>query len=492
MWLETLFRKRGAQVSTVAVVDSDDKPRLIQLLKALVSGGLDTYVYTIRGLFSAEADGSLSKNPVRGDYDLTTTLEEALQTANRGFLNHEKKAYVFIPPERNRTLDAYLKDWAMDERVYMNHGIAVVFGGKHLVGEDVLRLAILVEVPPSTEEERQSILDSTGFPYEKEAITAGAGMGLHEFESAALESFFLYGKVKSEHVARVKAEIVKKEGIMEIETPKWGFEAIGGYSHIKEFVTNNVIRVVRERERAEKLGLRPPRGLLLFGPPGTGKTVFARALAKELQIPFIRLKTENIVSRWYGETEKLTSRAIKLAEAIAPCVVFVDEIDRFGMRSGTEHEVTRRTFSILLEWLGDEDRKAIIVGTTNVPEQLDEAFTRVGRFDYALPVLYPDTEARLQILEVHTKVKRQIPLEDDFFLKEIAEVTEGFSGAEIEELVMRAARNAFKEGRDVVTYEDFATARETFRIDLEKRREVAARYSHLATKFCNDTTLSPQ
>lgn len=491
MWLETLFRKRRAQVSTVTVVDSDDRFRLYQLLRALIGKGLDTYVYTVRGLFSVEVNGSISLNPVRSEFGLTTTLEEALQTANRNFIEKAKKAYVFIPPERNRTLDAYLKDWAMDDRVYEKHGFAIVFGGKHLVGEDVLRLAIHVDVPPSTEEERKSILESTGFPYEKEAIAAGAGMTLHEFEGAAVESFYLYGKITAAHISAAKAEIVKKEGIMEIENPQFGFEAIGGYDYVKDFARNYIIRVLREKERAEKLGLRPPRGLLLFGPPGTGKTVFARALAKELQIPFLRLKTENIVSRWYGETERLTSRAIKLAEAIAPCVVFVDEIDRFGARSEDQHEVTKRTFSILLEWLGDENRKSIIVGTTNVPEQLDEAFVRVGRFDYAVPVLYPDREARRQILEVHTKVKRKVPLEDDYFLDEIAEMTEGFSGAEIEELVIRAARNAFVKDRDTVSFEDFNEALESFRIDAGQREETTRKYVELAARFCNDRTLLP-
>ncbi|MHC1610111.1 MAG: AAA family ATPase, partial [Candidatus Methanospirareceae archaeon] len=214
---------------------------------------------------------------------------------------------------------------------------------------------------------------------------------------------------------------------------------------------------------------------------------FARALAKELKLPFLRLKTENIVSKWYGETERSMARALEMAEEIAPCVLFIDEIDRFGQRGQLgEHEASRRTFSILLEWLGDERRKTIVIGTTNRPQDLDEAFIRVGRFDYLIPILLPDTEARRQILEVHTKVIRKVPLAKDVNFDELAEMTENFTGAELEELVMRASRNALREDRDRVTTEDFRTALASFRINSDARMRQTEEYIRLAYEFCND------
>jgi len=276
---------------------------------------------------------------------------------------------------------------------------------------------------------------------------------------------------------------------MEIEEPAHGFEAIGGYEYLKQFVRENIINVLSNPKKAEALGLRPPRGLLLFGPPGTGKTIFARALAKELKIPLLRFKTEHVVSKWYGETERNVSKAIKLAESVAPCIVFIDEIDRFGKRDSGDHEVTRRTFSIILEWLGSEERKAIILGTTNVPEQLDDAFLRVGRFDYHIPVLYPDRDARYEILRVHTGVKRKIPIDENDYeviLDETAFATEFFSGAELEELTLRVSRYIFREGRDVATWSDFERAINTFSIDIEARKEIQAKYVELAKSLCND------
>jgi len=181
------------------------------------------------------------------------------------------------------------------------------------------------------------------------------------------------------------------------------------------------------------------------------------------------------------------ARALELAEEIAPCVLFIDEIDRFGQRGQLgEHEATRRTFSILLEWLGDARRKTIVIGTTNRPEDLDEAFIRVGRFDYIIPMLLPDLEARKQILHVHTKVIRKVPLAKNVDLDEIAEKTGWFTGAELEELVLRSARNALKNDRDKVTAEDFEVALNTFRINIDARREQMDRYLNLAERFCND------
>jgi transitional endoplasmic reticulum ATPase len=279
--------------------------------------------------------------------------------------------------------------------------------------------------------------------------------------------------------------MIRKAGILDVEEPEFGFEAVGGYEILKEFIIENIINIFSAPEKAKRLGLRPPRGILFFGPPGTGKTLIARAMAKELGLPFLRLRTESIVSMWYGETEKNLARAINLAEEIASCVVFIDEIDRFGRR-GYEHETTRRVFSMLLEWLGDMRRKSIILGTTNKPQHLDDAFIRVGRFDYIIPVPLPDEAARKQILEVHTKVVRKVPLKDVDF-ESIVKKTEMFNGAEIEELVLRAARNALRNGRDFVTNEDFEEALASFSINPAEREKMIDEYLSLAEIYCNDS-----
>ena len=172
---------------------------------------------------------------------------------------------------------------------------------------------------------------------------------------------------------------------------------------------------------------------------------------------------------------------------MSPCIVFVDEVDRFGRRTdiSTDSGTSRRVFSQLLEWLGDESRKAIIIATTNVPEQLDEAFMRIGRFDYKIPILYPDFQARVQILQVHTSVVRKVPI-DEIDFKKIANATEYFTGAELEELVIRASRRAFQEDAEKVTQEHFNKALKTFRIDRDAREQQVKHYLTLAEKYCDD------
>jgi transitional endoplasmic reticulum ATPase len=229
-------------------------------------------------------------------------------------------------------------------------------------------------------------------------------------------------------------------------------------------------------------------------------------LAKEVKLPFINFKTENIYSPWLGESGQRMKTAIKIAEKMSPAVVFIDEIDRFGRRAATSDsagEETRRVFSQLLEWLGSPDRKAIIVGTTNKPKDLDPAFIRTGRFDYKIPVLYPDERARLEILRIHLglpdeqgkkppKLKPPLALPDkeflDFLWKEIVPRTDNYSGAELEELVTRAKRNAFERGAKAIGKEDFYQSLKTFRINREEREHEKRYYEELAREYTDDVT----
>jgi SpoVK/Ycf46/Vps4 family AAA+-type ATPase len=283
------------------------------------------------------------------------------------------KGVVFIIQgvfQKNDNLIAALRSWTFDTEIYENNHTIVVFTEKPdtLFDEETLKYFNYVKVPVSTEEERKEILqkiaNAFGIKKINGLVNATAGLNLHEVESVALKSIYKFRELRYEALAEYKNDIIKKSGILDIEEPEHGFEAVGGYDILKRFINDNVIKILQNPRKAEKLGLRPPRGLLLFGMGGTGKTWFAKALARELKLPFLRLRTENIVSKYYGETERSMARALELAEEIAPCVLFIDEIDRFGQRGQLgEHEATRRTFSILLEWLGDARRKTIVIGT---------------------------------------------------------------------------------------------------------------------------------
>ncbi len=517
-WILEGVLGRRAQFSTVIIYQTSDPKRFEQFVNYCANEVRNNkiskvFVYFVwRGLF--EVGFNFAGDKVHIQYTPVTqqvsanvplpmpatgsaikSLEMALDYIDQQFRASERVWFIIHGVfQRNDVLTSALRAWTFDSEIYEKRHTIVVFteNPSALFDEETLKYFNYVRVPSSTEEERKEILEriikTLGLKTKVNGLVhATAGLNLHEVESVALKSIYKHRDLKHEALAEYKNDIIKKSGILDIEEPEHGFEAVGGYQVLKDFIRDNVIKILQNPRKAEKLGLRPPRGLLLFGMGGTGKTWFAKALARELKLPFLRLRTENIVSKYYGETERSMARALELAEEIAPCVLFIDEIDRFGQRGQLgEHEATRRTFSILLEWLGDARRKTIVIGTTNRPEDLDEAFIRVGRFDYIIPMLLPDIEARKQILHVHTKVVRKVPLAKEVDLDEIAERTEWFTGAELEELVLRSARNALKNDRDKVTAEDFETALATFRINYDARREQMQRYLQLAERFCND------
>lgn len=505
-WIENAYTKWFARASPVIVYETDDPKRIEQFysfLNKLHNEGKVSGVYEFigwKGLFKVNTE-TFDREPVTVGVSLMDeqkrpirTLPEALNYMDS--LMSKEKGIVFVLyniTERSGELVSALRAWNVDPKVYLNKHMIVVFTENAFVLFDDISLKYFIyeRIPPSTAEEREKIIKEIASEFNikrvsKSLVELTSGLNLHEVETAILESLATSGRLDAEKIKNVKYELIKKSGILDIQDPQYGFEGVGGYKVVKDFIIKNVINVFKNMDKARQMGLRPPRGILFFGPPGTGKTHFSKSLAKELNIPFLRFKTEAVLSKWYGESEQRISKMITIAESVAPAILFIDEIDRFGTRGQGEHEVTRRIFSTLLEWLGDENRKTIVVATTNRPQDLDPAFIRAGRFDYIIPILYPDFEARLQILEVHTSVLRKVPLDKNVNLRQIAEMTNLLSGAELEELVMRAIRNAFNEGRNKVTYEDFIMAIDSFRIDKERRIREQETYLELAMQFTND------
>ena len=488
-WIKEGIVKRKSQFSTVIIYKTRDPKRLPEYVKNVYQNFSEIYAYYIwRGLQKVRIEND---RIVFEKAFSARSLDAALDHVDDIFLRKERVLFVIQAYKANDSLTQALRAWMFDESMYARGHTITIFTEEPslILDAATIKYAILIKIPPSTREEREQILleiaRATGSEVDKSMIDATSGLTLQEIESVALESVFRFGKLDTNVLLNYKYDIIRKAGVLDVEWSEHGFDAIGGYDVVKEFIKDNVVKVLQNPKKAEKLGIRPPKGLLLFGPPGTGKTLFARAMAKELNLPFLRLRTENIVSRWYGESEKNLARAIELAEEVAPCILFVDEIDRFGRRGESDHETSRRMFSVLLEWLGDARRRTIMLGTTNKPHHLDEAFIRVGRFDYIIPVLLPDFEARKQILDVHTKVVRNVPLRD-VSLEEVAKKTELFTGAELEELVLRAARNALREDREFVTQEDFDVSLDSFSIDWEERRRQMDEYMELSRKYCND------
>ncbi|MHA1721928.1 MAG: AAA family ATPase, partial [Candidatus Baldrarchaeia archaeon] len=239
-----------------------------------------------------------------------------------------------------------------------------------------------------------------------------------------------------------------REVMLEIPTVTWS--DVGGLEDVKSSLREAVEWPLKHPEAFRKLGIRPPKGILLFGPPGCGKTLLAKAVANESGANFIAVRGPEIFSKWVGESEKAIREIFRKARQAAPCIIFFDELDAIAPRRGL-WEGTRVHENVVNQLLSEIDglvelRGVVIIGATNRPDIVDPALLRPGRFDRLLLVPPPDRAARYEIFRVHT---RNMPLADDVNLKVLADRTEGYSGADIEAVCREAGMSAMRESPDV-------------------------------------------
>lgn len=235
-----------------------------------------------------------------------------------------------------------------------------------------------------------------------------------------------------------------REVSIEIPNVKW--DEIGGLEEIKSELKQAVEWPLKRPESFQKMGIKPPRGILLYGPPGCGKTAIAKAIATESEANFISIKGPQLISMWIGESEKGIRKVFQRARQVSPVVVFFDEIDSIATRRGTSMDsgVTERMVNQLLTELdGIEELKGVVfVAATNRPDLIDPALLRPGRIDKIVRVPAPDEASRLAILKIHSK---NVPMGKDISLQELAVVTQGYSGADLEGLIREAALIAMHE-----------------------------------------------
>ena len=248
-----------------------------------------------------------------------------------------------------------------------------------------------------------------------------------------------------------------------VQIPNIGWADIGGADEAQMKLKEGIELPLKNPDAFRRLGIRPAKGFLLYGPPGTGKTLLAKAVAKESEANFIAIKSSDLLSKWYGESEQQIARLFARARQVAPCVVFIDEIDSLVPARGTsgnEPQVTARVVNtILAEMDGMEELSSVVlIGATNRPTLVDPALLRPGRLDELVYVGTPDAAGREHILKIHTA---KMPLAKDVNLKAVAKETDRFTGADLEDVVRRAGMTAIRTRGDkakTVTGKDFETA----------------------------------
>ena len=301
-------------------------------------------------------------------------------------------------------------------------------------------------------------------------------------------------KVEESHFEDALKEVYPsaiREVFIEIPNVKW--DDIGGMDSIKQELIEIVEWPLKQKDSFQRLGINPPRAVLLFGAPGTGKTLLAKACATESQVNFISVKGPELLSKWVGESEKAVREVFRKARTASPALVFFDEIDAVASRrgSGDSSGVNERVISQLLtELAGIEPlRDVVILAATNRPDMIDPALLRPGRFDRVVYIPPPDEESRLLILNIHTK---DMPLAEDVDLNRLAKETEYYVGADLEAICREAGMLALREGLDtnIVEWRHFEAS--LSRVHSSCTPEMMKWYENQESQFRRRITIDSQ
>lgn len=266
------------------------------------------------------------------------------------------------------------------------------------------------------------------------------------------DSYLILDTLPAEYDSRVKA--------MELdEKPTEGYSDIGGLDKQIEELMEAIVLPMTHKERFDNIGIRPPKGLLMYGPPGTGKTLMARACAAQTSATFLKLAGPQLVQMFIGDGAKMVRDAFALAREKAPTIIFIDELDAVGARrhdadSAGGREVQRTMLELLnqLDGFSSDDRIKVIAAT-NRPDILDPALLRSGRLDRKIEFPHPNMEARIRILQIHSR-KMNYDKEDVNF-EELSRSTDDFNGAQLKAVCVEAGMLALKRGAEQIGHEDY-------------------------------------
>jgi AAA+ superfamily predicted ATPase len=264
-------------------------------------------------------------------------------------------------------------------------------------------------------------------------------------------------------ILRHKEQLIKKAGLLEMIPMKETIDDIGGLENLKAWLERKK-KVFTNLDQAIKAGVDVPKGILIVGMPGCGKSMTAKATATLFDLPLVRLDVGRLLGKYVGESEENMRKALQLAEAISPCVLWIDEIEKafsgVGSSSGSS-DVTTRLFGQFLTWMQEKENTVFIVATANDISKLPPEFLRKGRFDELFYVNFPTAEERRKILEIHLRKRKKWHKGLD--IADLVKQTDGYNGADLEAIVKEAIETCFIEGREQVTKDDLLTAQKNIK-----------------------------
>lgn len=383
-------------------------------------------------------------------------IDEALRRPGR----FDREIVVGVPDERGRReiLAIHTRGMPLDEGVDIGELARTTYG---FVGADIAALT------------REAAIEAVRRIMPRIDLTT-ATIPAEVLDELCVTREDFVGALKRVHPSAMREVMVQAPNV------RWA--DIGGLDAAAQRLKEGVELPMRDPEAFRRMGIRPAKGFLLYGPPGTGKTLLAKAVAREAEANFIATKSADLLSKWYGESEQQIARLFARARQVAPCIIFIDELDalvpaRGG--GGGEPQVTERVVNTLLAEMDgiEEMQSVVVIGATNRPNLIDPALLRPGRLDELIYVTVPDAAGRRRILDIHTT---KMPLADDVDLDAVAKRADRFTGADLEDLTRRAGMAALRHSLDAtqVTMADFEEAlkdtRATVTPEMEREYEKIA------------------
>lgn len=315
-------------------------------------------------------------------------------------------------------------------------------------------------------------------------VKAALGLTASEAEDAYAKAVVLNGRLDRNDVEIVLAEkeqVIRKSGILEYQSPEEQVTDIGGLDCLKDWLGK---RGRAFSEAARRFGLPQPRGVLLIGVQGCGKSLSAKAVSGLWRLPLLRLDVGSVFSSFVGSSEQNMRRAMRLSESISPCILWLDELEKgfAGVHSSSFSDAgtTARVFGSFITWLQEKTAPVFVIATANDVTALPPELMRKGRFDEIFFVDLPAPAEREEIFRIHLARRGRDP--EAFDLGALAALTDGFSGAEIEQAVISALYDAFDAGRDLIQADLEHAARETVPLSTTRREEIDALRSWAATR----------
>jgi transitional endoplasmic reticulum ATPase len=354
-----------------------------------------------------------------------TNRPEAIDEALRRPGRFDREIVVGVPDDRGRReiLGIHTRGMPLAQGVDLNELARTTFG---FVGADLAALC------------REAAIDAV------RRIMPRLNLADGTIPSEVLETLEVTRDDFIEALKRVQPSAMRE---VMVQAPQVRWDDVGGLDDAQMRLKEGVELPLKDPDAFRRLGIRPAKGFLLYGPPGTGKTLLAKAVAREAEANFIATKSSDLLSKWYGESEQQIARLFARARQVAPCVIFIDELDSLVPARGGglgEPQATERVVNtILAEMDGLEELQSVVViGATNRPNLIDPALLRPGRFDELIYVGVPDKAGRERILRIQTE---KMPLSSDVDLAEVAGRTERYTGADLEDVVRRAGLIALRQ-----------------------------------------------